>query len=170
MPRISLALTTWVAFQRLGKCRLLPVTRKSAPAASAHSGSGCQARQETLIRCGQERPGYWQSAGGPENGLLPLATNFRPGYESTCPYSLRSGPAFPQRAPAVEQSFRQGGGPPCDSAGHACAYSGMKTEAIRRPTHCSSKCYNATIVPQQHHGVNAVWLADGREEELHSVA
>src|ERR1022692_1170018 len=37
MPRSSLALTTGVVFQRLGKCRLLPVTRKSAPAASAHS-------------------------------------------------------------------------------------------------------------------------------------
>ena len=36
-PKNSLALTTSVARQRLGKCRLLPVTRKSAPAASAHS-------------------------------------------------------------------------------------------------------------------------------------
>ena len=91
MPRSSLALTTSVVFQRLGKCRLLPVTRKSAPAASAHSRkrlSGSSGDAEALwvgatrMLAERSRARKWATS---------LRLNFRRVYERTCSYSLRIG-------------------------------------------------------------------------------
>src|ERR1019366_7883249 len=87
----SLALTTWVVFQLLGTCRLLPVTRKLAPAASAHSRkrlSGSSGDDATVwagaARILTERSRARKRA-------ISAGANFRRGYKSACTYSLRIG-------------------------------------------------------------------------------
>src|ERR1022692_1295469 len=91
MPRSSLALTTWVVFQLLGTCRLLPVTRKLAPAASAHS-------RKRLSGSSGDAATVWAGAARiltersrARKRTISVRANFRRGYKSTCSYSLRIG-------------------------------------------------------------------------------
>src|ERR1039457_5523662 len=79
LPKSSRVLTTSVVFQRLGKCFLLPVTRKSAPAASAHSRNRLSASSgdaETL-RVGMTRTLPRRSRA--RNRATSLASNLRRG-------------------------------------------------------------------------------------------
>ena len=91
MPRSSLALTTWVVLQLLGTCRLLPVTRKLAPAASAHS-------RKRLSGSSGDAATVWAGAARiltersrARKRAISAGANFRRGYKGTCSYSLRIG-------------------------------------------------------------------------------
>src|ERR1022692_4440999 len=77
--------------QLLGTCRLLPVTRKLAPAASAHS-------RKRLSGSSGDAATVWAGAARiltersrARKRTISVRANFRRGYKSTCSYSLRIG-------------------------------------------------------------------------------
>ncbi len=79
------------SLQLLGTCRLLPVTRKLAPAASAHS-------RKRLSGSSGDAATVWAGAARiltersrARKRAISAGANFRRGYKSTCSYSLRIG-------------------------------------------------------------------------------
>src|ERR1035437_8132119 len=87
LPKSSRLLTTSVVFQRLGKCFLLPVTKKSAPTASAHSRNRLSASSgdAETVWVGMTRTLLRRSRA--KNCATSLGSNLRRGERRACSYS-----------------------------------------------------------------------------------